>query len=47
MSAKNLRKRSTMESLQDRIVVVELSQRRIQFDKEDIVHTGMANIVAD
>ena len=47
MSTQNLGKGGAVERLQDGIVVVELSQRCVQFDEEEIVDTWVANVMTN
>lgn len=36
-----------MEGFKHRVVIVQLGQRRIELDQEEVVHSGMTDIVAD
>ena len=47
MSSQYLRVRRTMKCFQNRLVVVQLCQRGIEFDEEHVVDTGVAYIVSN
>ncbi len=47
MTAQYLRVSSTVEGFQDRLIVVQLSERGVQLDQEHVVDTRMADIMSN